>query len=353
MTKISIIIPVYNSAQYVEEAARSVLSQDCDSFELLLVDDGSTDASGDVCDRLAEEDSRVRVFHIENGGMCHARNFAMEHARGDYVAFCDNDDIYLPGLLSEAYRAAEESGAECVCYGIMIEQYNKEGAVSSKVIMCPQKAEVLVNEEIAQHFDSLYYASDGVWARIYKRSFLVENGIRFDENLRHGTEDILFNMDVIRVCRTIAFIPEVFYIWRRRASHSSSMVIAPDRIRGIEMLLKKENDFMLERGIDQLFPDLYAALLLSNFVDVATVAPLAGGQSFRVECKLYETLRKIYEPYRENILKAAPPLHTRLAFRALMAGRWRMLYCAMVSSSKIVSLVRRRSHVDGSVPASL
>ena len=97
--KISVIVPVYNSEEYLPDTAASILNQSFEEFELILVDDGSKDRSGKICDELAQKDKRVKVIHKQNGGICSARNCALKLAKGEYIAFCDNDDMYLPGLL--------------------------------------------------------------------------------------------------------------------------------------------------------------------------------------------------------------------------------------------------------------
>ena len=108
MIKVSIIMPVYNSEKYLSKAVESVLAQDFQDFELIMVDDGSPDNSGAVCDSYAEKDARVKVIHKKNGGICSARNAGIDAARGEYIGFCDNDDLYLPGLIRDNYTLAKD-----------------------------------------------------------------------------------------------------------------------------------------------------------------------------------------------------------------------------------------------------
>ena len=114
--KISIIVPVYNSEKYLPETAQSILKQSFSDFELILVDDGSKDGSGKICDQLAAKDTRVKVIHKTNGGICSARNAGLKMAAGEYIAFCDNDDIYLPELLEDNYALAKKYDADVVRY---------------------------------------------------------------------------------------------------------------------------------------------------------------------------------------------------------------------------------------------
>lgn len=100
---ISIIVPVYNVDAYLKQCIDSILNQKYENFELLLVDDGSTDKSGDICDVYGKRDKRVRVFHKKNGGVSSARNVGLDNAKGDWIAFVDSDDIVTPSYLSGLY----------------------------------------------------------------------------------------------------------------------------------------------------------------------------------------------------------------------------------------------------------
>ncbi|MDD6237531.1 MAG: glycosyltransferase family 2 protein, partial [Clostridiales bacterium] len=132
MPKISVIMPVYNSEQFLRMAVDSVLNQTFEDFELIMVDDGSKDQSGAICDEYAQKDARVKVIHQENGGICAARNTGMKAAEGEYLAFIDNDDEYLPNLLEENYALAQEYDADVVKYGYRVEETFKDGFVDHR-----------------------------------------------------------------------------------------------------------------------------------------------------------------------------------------------------------------------------
>lgn len=102
-TRISIIVPVYNTGEILRNTLDSILSQTFVDFEVILVDDGSKDESGRVCDEYASKDERFIVFHKENGGICDARNYGLSKCNGKYVAFCDHDDLFEPDLLENAF----------------------------------------------------------------------------------------------------------------------------------------------------------------------------------------------------------------------------------------------------------
>jgi len=114
MPKLSIIMPVYNVLPYLERAVDSVLAQTFSDFELILVDDGSTDGSGELCDALAERDGRITVIHQQNGGCSFAMGVGVSHSKGEYVCFVDSDDFALPGMCERLCAAADEHNADMV-----------------------------------------------------------------------------------------------------------------------------------------------------------------------------------------------------------------------------------------------
>lgn len=116
--RISVIVPVYNVEYYLEECVSSILKQDYTDFELLLVDDGSTDSSGTLCDTIQQTDPRIRVFHKPNGGLSDARNYGIKHASGGYLTFIDSDDFILQGYLSSLIKLIEEEHADASCLQI-------------------------------------------------------------------------------------------------------------------------------------------------------------------------------------------------------------------------------------------
>ena len=115
--KFSIMTPVYKVEQYLPECIESVLGQTYGNFEFILVDDGSPDRCGEICDEYAKKDSRIRVFHKPNGGLMHTRRYALERAQGDYYVFLDSDDYLSLDTLETLHRYISETGVDCVIYG--------------------------------------------------------------------------------------------------------------------------------------------------------------------------------------------------------------------------------------------
>ena len=205
---VSVIMPVYNSENRVRFAIESVLSQDFDSFELILVNDGSTDSSGTICDEYAKKDSRVYVIHQENAGTSAARNAGLRIAKGKYITFCDHDDEYLPHLLRDNFELIEKEKADVLQFSVnriytesdncIVEQRLKNGSVSAEEL--PYKyLDVRLNENFID-----------VWNHFYKRE--VVSDLTFNTIFDHGMEDICFNLALMfRVKQKYVFNSGVYY----------------------------------------------------------------------------------------------------------------------------------------------
>ena len=348
MPAISVIMPVYNSVMYLQSVVDSVLNQDFSDFELLLMDDGSTDGSSEVCDSIASQDARVRVFHLENGGQCRARNIALNQARGEYVAFCDNDDYCLPGFLSNPYRATEafNKKIDCVCFGRYLRQYSSSGSLVYESECKPSKSEGLFGDDIFLNFSLWKECSEAVWCRLYRRSFLKENQIFFDETLRHGGEDNLFNVKVLACLRSVVYISKSYYAWIRRESHSSSMGISEDTLRGLNETLKIESSLLIDKGVSSRDPKLFGEKLLENFVFQIINVRYKTKPSYKEERELYRQLREMYLPYCNVINRDVLPFAYRLEFELVIKEHYRFLYNLLRISGflkKVQPKNRRRS----------
>ena len=132
--KFSVVIPVYNVKEYLEKCVQSVLAQHSDEYEIILVDDGSTDGSGELCDALAARTpEKIRVVHKTNGGLGDARNVGLEHARGDYLVFLDSDDYIDETMFAELSEKIDETHADIISFGFRVDN----GGDTSQVFIDP------------------------------------------------------------------------------------------------------------------------------------------------------------------------------------------------------------------------
>ena len=243
MVKVSIIMPVYNSEQFLRRAIDSVLKQDFYSFELILVDDGSPDNSGLICDSYAEKFENVKVVHKKNGGICSARNAGIEQAQGEYIGFCDNDDEYLPGLIRENYTLAIENDVDLMRYAKIKRLEKDDGRVWETISKIQDM--FISRDEFYKFYDNIR-KEDTIWTGLYRRSIIEKYNIRFNENFRFGSEDLNFNLRFMKHCQRLGFNSKPYYSWTQRDSHSTSRNFKRDFLDKNMINLQLEYEFMTD-----------------------------------------------------------------------------------------------------------
>ncbi len=261
MIKVSIIMPVYNSEKYLLTAVRSVLSQDFEEFELILVDDGATDASGEICNQLADSDVRIRVVHKRNGGICSARNIGIELAKGEYIGFCDNDDKFLPNLLKDNYAIGKEYNADIVRFKRKRVKTNSKGKREVDVNFIPSGVHSFCGSEIDQNYPCIRRCGYAVWSALYKKTFIESHQLRFCEKAKSGEEDQIFNIKAYQYCDCIVLNSKVYYEWIRREEHSTSDKFNMNIISTMYYSIKVEYETYLIRNVEK-----YAKGYWSNIV---------------------------------------------------------------------------------------
>ena len=224
MPKISVIIPVYNTESYITRVIESVIAQMFIDYELILVDDGSTDASGEICDRFAAKYSRwVRVEHTENHGVSAARNNGIDLATGEWITFIDSDDYILPQYLQNLYNNAEKYNSDFVMTGIVRRYEEKpiEDVVREwpECVVTRDEIEKLYEQEIMQY-------QKGPVIKLFKREILNNHGIRFDERLSRG-EDALFVYTYLLHCQIMSVASGAYYVYCLRDGSLMSQIMAP------------------------------------------------------------------------------------------------------------------------------
>ncbi len=212
---ISVIIPVYNVELYLRECLDSVISGTYANLEIILVDDGSTDNCGEICDRYAAKDNRITVIHQKNRGLPAARNAGLACATGKYISFVDSDDVISKNMYEELHYAIEKEGADiAACEFTRQDNYSAQFDIGesvhekSHVVTGVEKClRVITNEPSTRNYT---YTNCMVWNKLYCREkiqqlFAVE---------AVTSEDFLFNWDYIKACDKMAIVPKVLYYWR-------------------------------------------------------------------------------------------------------------------------------------------
>ena len=291
MPTISIIVPVYKVEKWLERCVRSILAQTFRDFEVILVDDGSPDRSGEMCDALAQGDPRIQVIHKKNGGLSDARNAGIDAAAGEYLMFTDSDDYIEPETLEKMYHAVcRENAALCICnYKVVFE--TGTGCQADNHQMIPPK--VCTAREITKRCAQ---DSNPTWVvacnKLYHRS-LWEN-IRFPVGKIHEDE-FMFHQTILQ-CERIVCISDVCYNYVMRESsimHSPSPKAALD---GTEALLERIRYYrMAHFSVPEISSTLLSAIQKIN-------------SFFPVQKNADKESRKRYKNYQKQIRRFILPL---------------------------------------------
>ncbi len=214
---ISIIVPVYNSEKYIGRCVESLTSQTYKNIEIILVNDGSADNSGALCDQFAKNDGRIKVVHKQNGGVSAARNDGIQVSAGEYLMFCDSDDRYLPQMVEKLLESIIKNGSDIALCGFQKET----GGVVSDVPMKNKSYTSDIAHDLVMPMCVWGYAPNGgrapsvygsVWRGIYKRALVLSNGIKFATDLRLG-EDMIFNMEAFLSSRAVSAVEDCLYFY--------------------------------------------------------------------------------------------------------------------------------------------
>lgn len=208
--KVSIIVPVYNVEEYLDKCFSSILSQTLPEYEVLVINDGSKDNSGGVCDKWAEKDDRIQVYHKENGGVATARNIGIDKAKGEYLYFMDPDDWIEPTLLEDNYKAAKEKDFDIVIFGCRKEssQGNKQTVSETSLFNKTLNNQTEIIESLTGILDAGGRFS--IWNKLFRKDFIMKHGLKYPL-LKRG-QDIHFTMQAFKSAENIRVNKGVYYV---------------------------------------------------------------------------------------------------------------------------------------------
>lgn len=206
--KVSVGVAVYNGERYLEHCLDSLISQTLNDLEIILVDDGSTDSSGGICDQYAERDSRIKVIHKPNGGLASARQTALEVATGDYFCVCDADDWMEADMYEKLWEKAEETGADVVMCGNWREYDNGKSTISVYDREIPSDNSQIIEDVLNDRFPSF------LWNKLFRRNLFRKFAIEWEPGI-DMQEDFLMTLKVLQHPVKLACLPELLYHYRR------------------------------------------------------------------------------------------------------------------------------------------
>lgn len=279
---VSIIIPVYNIEDFVEKCLDSVYCQSYENIEMIVVDDGSTDKSGLVCDAFADGKKNVKVFHNKNGGLSFARNFGIKKAKGNLIALVDGDDFVKKDFVKDMVEAMVGDNSDIVVCGFegeKIERGTISGEAAAKKLLIGQE-----NLEIVS------------WNKLYKKDLFIKNDIWYPVGDRY--EDSLTTYKLLSKAGIVSYLPEKLYVYVKRANSIMGSSKLVERLMARERAAKEAIDFFA--GKKELVSAAEVALLTSKF------AYVDAGIAKKINRDLYEKskkwIRKHTNKYRKNSL---------------------------------------------------
>lgn len=249
MDKLSIIIPVYNVEKYIRRCVESIYAQNYDDIEIILVDDGSKDNSGKICDELAEKDRRIKVVHKENCGCSMARNTGISLATGKYICFIDSDDEWFPNILNTLFAKNKYD------YDMMI--YGAKTVTSDGELLGYERANEERSyrdlKEVRSFLENLLpeersWGLNYIWNRIYKTSLIIENKISFDTTLNLG-EDFVFNCEVMKHLSSLYVSTDILYCYYKYFQNQLTMRFRNNELERRDTMFEAHKNLYCYHGL--------------------------------------------------------------------------------------------------------
>ena len=214
MAEISVIVPIYNGEKWIRECLEMIITQTFKDFELIIIDDGSTDDSNQICKEYARTDDRIKLITKKNGGTWAARNRGIDESSGKYIIFLDCDDWYENTLFEKMYENIKESDVDLVISGQTNIFVNKNGEIVRRTTVLPKELYFKTNDEILENYIHLRKEAigDTLWNKIYKAEIIKKYNLKF-ENYKRG-EDTIFNANYYQHIDKCRVISEALYNYR-------------------------------------------------------------------------------------------------------------------------------------------
>lgn len=290
---ISVITPIYKAERFLDKCISSVLTQSYTNFELLLIDDGSPDNSGAICDKYAKNDSRIKVFHKKNGGVSSARNYGLDLAQGEFILFLDSDDYLSQDALMICYKTMREKSLDILQFSI--QGITEEGILTNKTTIKRRTTDILSSDEYIKE-EQLQVCAGGSCIR---RNIIEKNKIRFEKNIKLA-EDQLFIISSILSSRNIKFENVVLYYYLDNPSSATHTNNSADVINSIDALqnfiTKHPSSKMI---LKKQILNFICVLLRNRDVSLRKVSEIVHNKSFeysrnlRSSEKLFALLSKV------------------------------------------------------------
>ena len=274
--KISIIIPVFNVEKYIKRCVLSILKQSFTNFELIIINDGSSDSTEAICRQMMESDSRIHVLSQKNKGVSAARNLGLKNAVGKYIVFIDGDDYIEAGYLNELYNSIIQTSAQmAICgYNIVFEDGKIDKVLAGKDIL-------LENTELLLSIYQRKYSGGYLWNKIFLRDIIVDYNLKFDESIKIE-EDLLFVMRYMLCVSTGIYINRPLYNYVQRDTSAIHL------LKNKRMMDKRIHNFMelnsVYRKVADIIPEKHAEVRLAAYHSL--ISECVGFCLFCIKCNM-------------------------------------------------------------------
>lgn len=285
--EISVIVPVYKSESYLQRCLDSLLAQNFKDFEILLVDDGSPDRSGDICDEYAQKDSRVRVFHKQNGGVSSARNIGIDNAKGKWVTFIDSDDYVEQSYLDDFGLA--KCDADIYMQGYKVVR-NKE--IIRKHYFSVDTAQILSFDKCFVQGERNNILNSPV-CKLFKYDILKKHSIRFDPSISYG-EDHLFVLSYLQYAEVTFISPCMSYNYVQNGTESLTHRVIPYKEMVYYMYKANQIQIDIAHKTDEMNSNVFAVINWRTYVNLM----LAIRNLFKLSClrmKAFQEVKSFYK----------------------------------------------------------
>lgn len=315
---VSVIIPVYNVKEYLEKCVASVLDRSVNDYEIILVDDGSTDGeSGVLCDKIAAQHSDIiRVIHQENRGLGGARNTGIRESRGKYLFFVDSDDTVVPGTLARIVEELKKSEPDILAFNLYTDDGEGHRVPMNSNYVHPDKPFVL-----AEHPEYLF-SMPNAWSRVWKKTLYTDNNIEYPN--RAWYEDIRTTLKLFALAEKIVTIEDRFYVYLQRSGsimHSAKI----DRNREIIDAFEDLIGWYKENGLFEKYKNELCMLCIDHLYLSASVRVLKANTKHPLLKEFQNYVRREFPNYKKNPHLKTLSKSRKLALKLLEAKQYNLL----------------------------
>lgn len=325
MPKLSMIVPVYNVEDYLAKCLDSIIYPELGDYEIILVNDGSTDASGEICrEYAAGHPALIRLIEQENSGLGAARNTGIDAAKGDFLAFIDSDDYLSPGALPEMLALLDES---CDIVFFDLRSVTEEGKVLKEIPGC-----ALEGEFTLESYPELLFEMPSAWNKLYRRSLFTEHNVRYPARVWY--EDMYATMKLYTLAGKMVSVRKC---WHNYVQRAGSITNNKNTRRNLEIIPAVEAmlDAFREAGLyDRYRPQLEYAAFYNQVLTTCTRVNLADPKSEVQELVYADYLKKFPDYLKNPYLAKMPAKHRLIHF--LIRARLRLPLHALMTLNNIV-----------------